>query len=130
MVKSLSFMRVLEAVRTMLQEKGGLDISIVMRDQVEMPTTMIEMIDQEEEESQTAWKEKYRFAIHHYTNETDLAGVEKIDTLIQTGFTLPEGYKLIAVRHYGKQNLVKENTLIHAKTSFEVSICRELKVKI
>nr|WP_009911450.1 protein LmaB [Listeria monocytogenes] len=123
-------MRVLEAVRTMLQEKGGLDISIVMRDQVEMPTTMIEMIDQEEEESQTAWKEKYRFAIHHYTNETDLAGVEKIDTLIQTGFTLPEGYKLIAVRHYGKQNLVKENTLIHAKTSFEVSICRELKVKI
>ncbi|AEO24419.1 DUF5072 family protein [Listeria monocytogenes] len=129
-MKSLSFMRVLEAVRTMLQEKGGLDISIVMRDQVEMPTTMIEMIDQEEEESQTAWKEKYRFAIHHYTNETDLAGVEKIDTLIQTGFTLPEGYKLIAVRHYGKQNLVKENTLIHAKTSFEVSICRELKVKI
>lgn len=123
-------MRVLEAVRTMLQEKGGLDISIVMRDQVEMPTTIIEMIDQEEEESQTAWKEKYRFAIHHYTNETDLAGVEKIDTLIQTGFTLPEGYKLIAVRHYGKQNLVKENTLIHAKTSFEVSICRELKVKI
>lgn len=123
-------MRVLEAVRTMLQEKGGLDISIVMRDQVEMPTTMIEMIDQEEEESQTAWKEKYRFAIHHYTNETDLAGVEKIDTLIQTGFILPEGYKLIAVRHYGKQNLVKENTLIHAKTSFEVSICRELKVKI
>ncbi|CUL66295.1 Antigen B [Listeria monocytogenes] len=130
MVKSLSFMRVLEAVRIMLQEKGGLDVSIVMRDQVEMPTTMIEMIDQEEEESQTAWKEKYRFAIHHYTNETDLAGVEKIDTLIQTGFTLPEGYKLIAVRHYGKQNLVKENTLIHAKTSFEVSICRELKVKI
>ncbi|EAE4857243.1 DUF5072 domain-containing protein [Listeria monocytogenes] len=129
-MKSLSFMRVLEAVRTMLQEKGGLDISIVMRDQVEMPTTMIEMIDQEEEESQTAWKEKYRFAIHHYTNETDLAGVEKIDTLIQTGFTLPEGYKLIAIRHYGKQNLVKENTLIHAKTSFEVSICRELKVKI
>ncbi|EHV9414238.1 DUF5072 family protein [Listeria monocytogenes] len=129
-MKSLSFMRVLEAVRTTLQEKGGLDISIVMRDQVEMPTTMIEMIDQEEEESQTAWKEKYRFAIHHYTNETDLAGVEKIDTLIQTGFTLPEGYKLIAVRHYGKQNLVKENTLIHAKTSFEVSICRELKVKI
>ncbi|WP_346398055.1 protein LmaB, partial [Listeria monocytogenes] len=127
---SLSFVRVLEAVRTMLQEKGGLDVSIVMRDQVEMPTTMIEMIDQEEEESQTAWKEKYRFAIHHYTNETDLAGVEKIDTLIQTGFTLPEGYKLIAVRHYGKQNLVKENTLIHAKTSFEVSICRELKVKI
>lgn len=123
-------MRVLEAVRTMLQEKGGLDVSIVMRDQVEMPTTMIEMIDQEEEESQTAWKEKYRFAIHHYTNETDLAGVEKIDTLIQTGFTLPEGYKLIDVRHYGKQNLVKENTLIHAKTSFEVSICRELKVKI
>lgn len=123
-------MRVLEAVRTMLQEKGGLDVSIVMRDQVEMPTTMIEMIDQEEEESQTAWKEKYRFAIHHYTNETDLEGVEKIDTLIQTGFTLPEGYKLIAVRHYGKQNLVKENTLIHAKTSFEVSICRELKVKI
>lgn len=123
-------MRVLEAVRTMLQEKGGLDVSIVMRDQVEMPTTMIEMIDQEEEESQTAWKEKYRFAIHHYKNETDLAGVEKIDTLIQTGFTLPEGYKLIAVRHYGKQNLVKENTLIHAKTSFEVSICRELKVKI
>lgn len=123
-------MRVLEAVRTMLQEKGGLDVSIVMYDQVEMPTTMIEMIDQEEEESQTAWKEKYRFAIHHYTNETDLAGVEKIDTLIQTGFTLPEGYKLIAVRHYGKQNLVKENTLIHAKTSFEVSICRELKVKI
>lgn len=123
-------MRVLEAVRTMLQEKGGLDISIVMRDQVEMPTTIIEMIDQEEEESQTAWKEKYRFAIHHYTNETDLAGVEKIDALIQTGFTLPEGYKLIAVRHYGKQNLVKENTLIHAKTSFEVSICRELKVKI
>lgn len=123
-------MRVLEAVRTMLQEKGGLDVSIVMRDQVEMPTTMIEMIDQEEEESQTAWKEKYSFAIHHYTNETDLAGVEKIDTLIQTGFTLPEGYKLIAVRHYGKQNLVKENTLIHAKTSFEVSICRELKVKI
>lgn len=123
-------MRVLEAVRTMLQEKGGLDVSIVMRDQVEMPTTMIEMIDQEEEESQTAWKEKYRFAIHHYTNETDLAGVEKIDTLIQTGFTLPEGYKLIAVRHYGKQNLVKENTLIHAKTSFEVSICHELKVKI
>lgn len=130
MVKSLSFMRVLEAVRTMLQEKGGLDVSIVMHDQVEMPTTMIEMIDQEEEESQTAWKEKYRFAIHHYTNETDLAGVEKIDALIQTGFTLPEGYKLIAVRHYGKQNLVKENTLIHAKTSFEVSICRELKVKI
>ncbi|EIS8276936.1 DUF5072 family protein [Listeria monocytogenes] len=129
-MKSLSFMRVLEAVRTMLQEKGGLDISIVMHDQVEMPTTMIEMIDQEEEESQTAWKEKYRFAIHHYTNETDLAGVEKIDTLIQTGFTLPEGYKLITVRHYGKQNLVKENTLIHAKTSFEVSICRELKVKI
>ncbi|EAD8594779.1 DUF5072 domain-containing protein [Listeria monocytogenes] len=129
-MKSLSFMRVLEAVRTMLQEKGGLDVSIVMRDQVEMPTTMIEMIDQEEEESQTAWKEKYRFAIHHYTNETDLAGVEKIDTLIQTGFTLPEGYKLIDVRHYGKQNLVKENTLIHAKTSFEVSICRELKVKI
>ncbi|TYU01717.1 protein LmaB [Listeria monocytogenes] len=129
-MKSLSFMRVLEAVRTMLQEKGGLDISIVMRDQVEMPTTMIEMIDQEEEESQTAWKEKYRFAIHHYTNETDLAGVEKIDALIQTGFTLPEGYKLIAVRHYGKQNLVKENTLIHAKTSFEVIICRELKVKI
>ncbi|EAC3110164.1 DUF5072 domain-containing protein [Listeria monocytogenes] len=129
-MKSLSFMRVLEAVRTMLQEKGGLDVSIVMHDQVEMPTTMIEMIDQEEEESQTAWKEKYRFAIHHYTNETDLAGVEKIDTLIQTGFTLPEGYKLIAVRHYGKQNLVKENTLIHAKTSFEVSICRELKVKI
>ncbi|EDN7758820.1 DUF5072 domain-containing protein [Listeria monocytogenes] len=129
-MKSLSFMRVLEAVRTMLQEKGGLDVSIVMYDQVEMPTTMIEMIDQEEEESQTAWKEKYRFAIHHYTNETDLAGVEKIDTLIQTGFTLPEGYKLIAVRHYGKQNLVKENTLIHAKTSFEVSICRELKVKI
>ncbi|EPS1771241.1 protein LmaB [Listeria monocytogenes] len=128
-MKSLSFMRVLEAVRTMLQEKGGLDVSIVMRDQVEMPTTMIEMIDQEEEESQTAWKEKYRFAIHHYTNETDLAGVEMIDTLIQTGFTLPEGYKLIAVRHYGKQNLVKENTLIHAKTSFEVSICRELKVK-
>lgn len=123
-------MRVLEAVRTMLQEKGGLDVSIVMRDQLEMPTTMIEMIDQEEEESQTAWKEKYRFAIHHYTNETDLAGVEMIDTLIQTGFTLPEGYKLIAVRHYGKQNLVKENTLIHAKTSFEVSICRELKVKI
>lgn len=123
-------MRVLEAVRTMLQEKGGLDVSIVMRDQVEMPTTMIEMIDQEEEESQTAWKEKYRFAIHHYTNETDLAGVEMIDTLIQTGFTVPEGYKLIAVRHYGKQNLVKENTLIHAKTSFEVSICRELKVKI
>lgn len=123
-------MRVLEAVRTMLQEKGGLDVSIVMRDQVEMPTTMIEMIDQEEEERQTAWKEKYRFAIHHYTNETDLAGVEMIDTLIQTGFTLPEGYKLIAVRHYGKQNLVKENTLIHAKTSFEVSICRELKVKI
>lgn len=123
-------MRVLEAVRTMLQEKGGLDVSIVMRDQVEMPTTMIEMIDQEEEESQTAWKEKYRFAIYHYTNETDLAGVEMIDTLIQTGFTLPEGYKLIAVRHYGKQNLVKENTLIHAKTSFEVSICRELKVKI
>lgn len=123
-------MRVLEAVRTMLQEKGGLDVSIVMRDQVEMPTTMIEMIDQEEEESQTAWKEKYRFAIHHYTNETDLAGVEMIDTLIQTGFTLPEGYKLIAVRHYGKQNLVKENTLIHAKTSFEASICRELKVKI
>lgn len=123
-------MRVLEAVRTMLQEKGGLDVSIVMRDQVEMPTTMIEMINQEEEESQTAWKEKYRFAIHHYTNETDLAGVEMIDTLIQTGFTLPEGYKLIAVRHYGKQNLVKENTLIHAKTSFEVSICRELKVKI
>lgn len=123
-------MRVLEAVRTMLQEKGGLDVSIVMRDQVEMPTTMIEMIDQEEEESQTAWKEKYRFAIHHYTNETDLAGVEMIDTLIQTGFTLPEGYKLITVRHYGKQNLVKENTLIHAKTSFEVSICRELKVKI
>lgn len=122
-------MRVLEAVRTMLQEKGGLDVSIVMYEQVEMPTTMIEMIDQEEEESQTAWKEKYRFAIHHYTNETDLAGVEKIDTLIQTGFTLPEGYKLIAVRHYGKQNLVKENTLIHAKTSFEVSICRELKVK-
>ncbi|EAE7797305.1 DUF5072 domain-containing protein [Listeria monocytogenes] len=129
-MKSLSFMRVLEAVRTMLQEKGGLDVSIVMRDQVEMPTTMIEMIDQEEEESQTAWKEKYRFAIHHYTNETDLAGVEMIDTLIQTGFTLPEGYKLIAVRHYGKQNLVKENTLIHAKTSFEASICRELKVKI
>ncbi|HAC1566217.1 TPA: DUF5072 family protein [Listeria monocytogenes] len=129
-MKSLSFMRVLEAVRTMLQEKGGLDVSIVMRDQVEMPTTMIEMIDQEEEESQTAWKEKYRFAIHHYTNETDLAGVEMIDTLIQTGFILPEGYKLIAVRHYGKQNLVKENTLIHAKTSFEVSICRELKVKI
>ncbi|HAC4884981.1 TPA_asm: DUF5072 domain-containing protein [Listeria monocytogenes] len=129
-MKSLSFMRVLEAVRTMLQEKGGLDVSIVMRDQVEMPTTMIEMIDQEEEESQTAWKEKYRFAIHHYTNETDLAGVEMIDTLIQTGSTLPEGYKLIAVRHYGKQNLVKENTLIHAKTSFEVSICRELKVKI
>ncbi|ELU8150704.1 DUF5072 family protein [Listeria monocytogenes] len=129
-MKSLSFMRVLEAVRTMLQEKGGLDVSIVMHDQVEMPTTMIEMIDQEEEESQTAWKEKYRFAIHHYTNETDLAGVEKIDTLIQTGFTLPEGYKLITVRHYGKQNLVKENTLIHAKTSFEVSICRELKVKI
>ncbi|EOD5840360.1 protein LmaB [Listeria monocytogenes] len=129
-MKSLSFMRVLEAVRTMLQEKGRLDVSIVMRDQVEMPTTMIEMIDQEEEESQTAWKEKYRFAIHHYTNETDLAGVEMIDTLIQTGFTLPEGYKLIAVRHYGKQNLVKENTLIHAKTSFEVSICRELKVKI
>ncbi|EHW1483651.1 DUF5072 family protein [Listeria monocytogenes] len=129
-MKSLSFMRVLEAVRTMLQEKGGLDISIVMRDQVEMPTTIIEMIDQEEEESQTAWKEKYRFAIHHYTNETDLAGVEKIDTLIQTGFILPEGYKLIAIRHYGKQNLVKENTLIHAKTSFEVSICRELKVKI
>ncbi|EAH2171536.1 DUF5072 domain-containing protein [Listeria monocytogenes] len=129
-MKSLSFMRVLEAVRTMLQEKGGLDVSIVMRDQVKMPTTMIEMIDQEEEESQTAWKEKYRFAIHHYTNETDLAGVEMIDTLIQTGFTLPEGYKLIAVRHYGKQNLVKENTLIHAKTSFEVSICRELKVKI
>ncbi|KTA41192.1 hypothetical protein GO19_10890 [Listeria monocytogenes] len=129
-MKSLSFMRVLEAVRIMLQEKGGLDVSIVMRDQVEMPTAMIEMIDQEEEESQTAWKEKYRFAIHHYTNETDLAGVEKIDTLIQTGFTLPEGYKLIAVRHYGKQNLVKENTLIHAKTSFEVSICRELKVKI
>ncbi|EAD5401475.1 protein LmaB [Listeria monocytogenes] len=129
-MKSLSFMRVLEAVRTMLQEKGGLDVSIVMHGQVEMPTTMIEMIDQEEEESQTAWKEKYRFAIHHYTNETDLAGVEKIDTLIQTGFTLPEGYKLIAVRHYGKQNLVKENTLIHAKTSFEVSICRELKVKI
>ncbi|EFM0817873.1 DUF5072 family protein [Listeria monocytogenes] len=129
-MKSLSFMRVLEAVRTMLQEKGELDVSIVMRDQVEMPTTMIEMIDQEEEESQTAWKEKYRFAIHHYTNETDLAGVDKIDTLIQTGFTLPEGYKLIAVRHYGKQNLVKENTLIHAKTSFEVSICRELKVKI
>ncbi|EAD0694977.1 DUF5072 domain-containing protein [Listeria monocytogenes] len=129
-MKSLSFMRVLEAVRTMLQEKGGLDVSIVMYDQVEMPTTMIEMIDQEEEESQTAWKEKYRFAIHHYTNETDLAGVEKIDALIQTGFTLPEGYKLIAVRHYGKQNLVKENTLIHAKTSFEVSICRELKVKI
>ncbi|EAG9291343.1 DUF5072 domain-containing protein [Listeria monocytogenes] len=129
-MKSLSFMRVLEAVRTMLQEKGGLDVSIVMREQVEIPTTIIEMIDQEEEESQTAWKEKYRFAIHHYTNETDLAGVEKIDTLIQTGFTLPEGYKLIAVRHYGKQNLVKENTLIHAKTSFEVSICRELKVKI
>ncbi|ENI8381028.1 DUF5072 family protein [Listeria monocytogenes] len=129
-MKSLSFMRVLEAVRTMLQEKGGLDVSIVMHDQVEMPTTMIEMIDQEEEESQTAWKEKYRFAIHHYTNETDLAGVEKLDALIQTGFTLPEGYKLIAVRHYGKQNLVKENTLIHAKTSFEVSICRELKVKI
>ncbi|EAE5905166.1 DUF5072 domain-containing protein [Listeria monocytogenes] len=129
-MKSLSFMRVLEAVRTMLQEKGGLDVSIVMYEQVEMPTTMIEMIDQEEEESQTAWKEKYRFAIHHYTNETDLAGVEKIDALIQTGFTLPEGYKLIAVRHYGKQNLVKENTLIHAKTSFEVSICRELKVKI
>ncbi|EKT6410131.1 DUF5072 family protein [Listeria monocytogenes] len=129
-MKSLSFMRVLEAVRTMLQEKGGLDVSIVMRDQVEMPTTMIEMIDQEEEESQTAWKEKYRFAIHHYTNEQDLAGVEKIDTLIQMGFILPEGYKLVAVRHYGKQNLVKENTLIHTKTSFEVSICRELKVKI
>ncbi|EJS5926990.1 protein LmaB [Listeria monocytogenes] len=129
-MKSLSFMRVLEAVRKMLQEKGGLDISIVMHDQVEMPTTMIEMIDQEEEESQTAWKEKYRFAIHHYTNEQDLAGVEKIDTLIQMGFILPEGYKLVAVRHYGKQNLVKENTLIHAKTSFEVSICRELKVKI
>ncbi|EHC6581955.1 DUF5072 family protein [Listeria monocytogenes] len=129
-MKSLSFMRVLEAVRTMLQEKGGLDVSIVMRDQVEMPTTMIEMIDQEEEESQTAWKEKYRFAIHHYTNEQDLAGGEKIDTLIQMGFILPEGYKLVAVRHYGKQNLVKENTLIHAKTSFEVSICRELKVKI
>lgn len=123
-------MRVLEAVRTMLQEKGGLDVSIVMREQVEIPTTIIEMIDQEEEESQTAWKEKYRFAIHHYTNETDVAGVEQIDTLIQTGFTLPEGYKLIAVRHYGKQNLVKENTLIHAKTSFEVNICRELKVKI
>ncbi|EAE5922437.1 DUF5072 domain-containing protein [Listeria monocytogenes] len=129
-MKSLSFMRVLEAVRTMLQEKGGLDVSIVMREQVEIPTTIIEMIDQEEEESQTAWKEKYRFAIHHYTNETDVAGVEQIDTLIQTGFTLPEGYKLIAVRHYGKQNLVKENTLIHAKTSFEVNICRELKVKI
>ncbi|MBC9884047.1 DUF5072 family protein, partial [Bradyrhizobium sp. INPA01-394B] len=93
-MKSLSFMRVLEAVRIMLQEKGGLDVSIVMRDQVEMPTTMIEMIDQEEEESQTAWKETYRFAIHHYTNETYLAGVEKIYTLIQTGFTLPEGYKL------------------------------------
>lgn len=60
-MKSLSFMRVLEAVRTMLQEKGGLDVSIVMRDQVEMPTTMIEMIDQEEEESQTAWKEKIPF---------------------------------------------------------------------
>lgn len=120
----------MEAVRTMLQEKGGIDVSIAMQDQVGLPTTMIEMIEQEEEESRTAWKEKYRFAIHHYTNEMDLAGVEKIDSLIQTGFTLPEGYKLMAVRHFGKQNLVKENTLIHAKTSFEVSICRELKVKI
>ncbi|MCD2247733.1 DUF5072 domain-containing protein [Listeria marthii] len=129
-MKSLNFIRVLEAVRTMLQEKGGIDVSIAMQDQVGLPTTMIEMIEQEEEESRTAWKEKYRFAIHHYTNEMDLAGVEKIDSLIQTGFTLPEGYKLMAVRHFGKQNLVKENTLIHAKTSFEVSICRELKVKI
>ncbi|MDT0017382.1 DUF5072 family protein [Listeria swaminathanii] len=129
-MKSLNFIRVLEAVRTMLQEKGGIDVSIAMQDQVGLPTTMIEMIEQEEEESRTAWKEKYRFAVHHYTNEMDLAGVEKIDTLIQTGFTLPEGYKLMAVRHFGKQNLVKENTLIHAKTSFEVSICRELKVKI
>ncbi|EAF5666118.1 DUF5072 family protein [Listeria innocua] len=129
-MKSLSFVRVLEAVRTMLQEKGGLDVSIVMHDQVELPSTMMEMIDQEEEESRTSWKEKYRFAIHHYTNELDLAGVEQIDNFIQAGFNLPEGYKLIAVRHFGKQNLVKENTLIHAKTSFEVSICRELKVKI
>ncbi|MBC1544233.1 DUF5072 family protein [Listeria cossartiae] len=129
-MKSLSFMRVLEAVQTMLQEKSGLDISVVMQDKVEIPITMLEMIEQEEEESLTSWREKYRFAVHHYTNEMDLAGVEKIDTLIQTGFTLPEGYKLIAVRHFGKQNLVKENTLIHAKTSFEVSICRELKVKI
>lgn len=123
-------MRVLEAVQTMLQEKSGLDISVVMQDKVEIPITMLEMIEQEEEESLTSCREKYRFAVHHYTNEMDLAGVEKIDTLIQTGFTLPEGYKLIAVRHFGKQNLVKENTLIHAKTSFEVSICRELKVKI
>ncbi|MBC2184374.1 DUF5072 family protein [Listeria sp. FSL L7-0233] len=129
-MKSLSFMRVLEAVQTMLQEKSGLDISVVMQDKVEIPITMLEMIEQEEEESFTSWREKYRFAVHHYTNEMDLAGVEKIDTLIQAGFTLPEGYKLIAVRHFGKQNLVKENTLIHAKTSFEVSICRELKVKI
>ncbi|MBC1341007.1 DUF5072 family protein [Listeria welshimeri] len=129
-MKSLSFMRVLEAVRTMLQEKGGIDASVIMQDQVDLPMTLLEMIDQEEEESLTSWKEKYRFAVHHYTNNLDITEVEVIDTLIQNGFTLPDGYKLIAVRHYGKQNLVKKNTLVHAKTSFEVSICRELKVKI
>ncbi|MBC2355147.1 DUF5072 family protein [Listeria welshimeri] len=129
-MKSLSFMRVLEAVRTMLQEKGGIDASVIMQDQVDLPMTLLEMIDQEEEESLTSWKEKYRFAVHHYTNNLDITEVEVIDTLIQNGFTLPDGYKLIVVRHYGKQNLVKKNTLIHAKTSFEVSICRELKVKI
>lgn len=123
-------MRVLEAVRTMLQEKGGIDASVIMQDQVDLPMTLLEMIDQEEEESLTSWKEKYRFAVHHYTNNLDITEVEVIDTLIQNGFTLPDGYKLIEVRHYGKQNLVKKNTLIHAKTSFEVSICRELKVKI
>ncbi len=123
-------MKVLEATRLMFQEKGGIDVAIAMQNQVDTPITMMEMIEQEEEESRTEWKETYRLAIHHYTNDLDHAGIELIDTLMQSGFALPEGYKLIIVRHYGKQNLVRESNFIHAKISFEVVICRNLKVKI
>lgn len=76
-------MRVLEAAKTMLQEKGGINVSIVMQNQVDTPTTIMEMIEQEEEESRTVWKEIYRLAIHHsiygerkylYVSETEVAG--------------------------------------------------------
>ncbi|AIS61405.1 MULTISPECIES: DUF5072 family protein [Listeria] len=129
-MKSLNFMRVLEAAKTMLQEKGGINVSIVMQNQVDTPTTIMEMIEQEEEESRTVWKEIYRLAIHHYSSELDAIKIDLIDTLMQSGFILPEGYELLTIRHYGKQNLVKEGNLTHAKISFEIVICRNLKVKI